>query len=125
MTETVLVIDDQFGIRALLRQVFEGEGYLVLEASNGNEALQLLKSENVNLVMLDLKIPGMNGVEILRAMRANEVETDVMMMTAYGEQEMIQEAMDLGALMYLTKPFDIKDVRDQVRSFFAGETGKA
>ncbi|SER63540.1 response regulator [Salisediminibacterium halotolerans] len=118
MSKTVLVVDDQFGIRALLRRVFESEGYTVLEAANGNETLRLLNNETIDLVMLDLKIPGMNGVEILREMREGKLMTDVLMMTAYGEHELIQEAMALGARTYLAKPFDINDVREQVRELF-------
>ena len=65
-------------------------------------------------VLLDMKIPGMDGIQILKKLKEKWPELPVMMMTAYGELNLIQEAMDLGASLYFTKPFDIFEVRDAV-----------
>ncbi|PRO65743.1 response regulator [Alkalicoccus urumqiensis] len=123
MSEKLLVVDDQFGIRVLLKEVFEKDGYETYEAANGQKALQILESEHPDLVLLDMKIPGMDGIEILREMRQREMKTDVFLMTAYGEMELIKEAKSLGAVTHFAKPFDIDTVRSRIREFFDEKDG--
>ncbi len=106
----ILVVDDQIGIRVLLQEVFSGEGYSTYQASNGRLALELVKNEKPDLVLLDMKIPGMDGLEILKHIKTLDKSIKVIMMTAYGELAMIREATDLGALMHFTKPFDIEEL---------------
>ncbi|WP_026698831.1 response regulator [Alkalicoccus chagannorensis] len=118
MGEKLLVVDDQFGIRVLLKEVFEKDGYVTHEAANGWTALEILESEHPDLVLLDMKIPGMDGIEILREMRRRQMQTDVFLMTAYGEMELIKEAKSLGAVEHFSKPFDIDTVRSRIRTFF-------
>lgn len=120
----LLIVDDQFGIRVLLSEVFEEDGYIIFQASNGVQALKILQEENPDLVLLDMKIPGMDGLEILRKMREMKMETNVIMMTAYGELEMINEAKRLGALTHFAKPFDIDRVREEVRTYMNKDTNK-
>ena len=107
----VLIVDDQNGIRILLVEVFSVEGYNTFQASNGKIALEIVRQENPDLVLLDMKIPGMDGLEILRRIKQINESIKVIMMTAYGELDMIKEASDLGALMHFTKPFDIDELR--------------
>ncbi|MFC4736488.1 response regulator [Bacillus daqingensis] len=118
MGQKLLVVDDQIGIRLLLKEVLEKDGYETFEASNGQAALDMIQSEEPDLVLLDMKIPGMDGIEILREMRARSMATEVFMMTAYGEMELMREAADLGASQQFSKPFDIDIVRQSVRRFF-------
>ncbi|QKS72784.1 response regulator [Paenalkalicoccus suaedae] len=118
MVEKLLVVDDQFGIRVLLKEVFQKDGYETFDASNGKTALEIIEQERPNLVLLDMKIPGMDGLEILREMRRQKLDVDVIMMTAYGELEMINEAKSLGAMAHFSKPFDIDEVRTRIRDFF-------
>ena len=117
MGKKLLIVDDQFGIRVLLNEVFEKDGYETMQASNGKQALKLVKDKEPDIILLDMKIPGMDGLEILREIKKMDVKSDVIMMTAYGELEMINEAMRLGALTHFAKPFDIDEVRDNVRKF--------
>ncbi|MBO2946077.1 response regulator [Paenibacillus sp. F411] len=107
----VLIVDDQNGIRILLMEVFSSEGYETFQAANGRIALDIVKSQVPDLVLLDMKIPGMDGLEILKHIKQMNPEIKVIMMTAYGELDMIKEATDLGALMHFTKPFDIDEMR--------------
>ncbi|QJC50355.1 response regulator [Paenibacillus albicereus] len=107
----VLIVDDQNGIRVLLMEVFTSEGYTTYQASNGKLALEIVRSESPDLVLLDMKIPGMDGLEILKHVKAIDRSIKVIMMTAYGELDMIKEATDLGAVMHFTKPFDIDEMR--------------
>ncbi|SDX86314.1 response regulator [Paenibacillus sp. CF384] len=120
----VLIVDDQNGIRILLMEVFSSEGYTTFQAPNGKIALEIVRNEAPDLVLLDMKIPGMDGLEILKHVKAINKDIKVIMMTAYGELDMIKEATDHGALMHFTKPFDIDEMRMavnlQLRSEEAG-----
>lgn len=107
----ILVVDDQNGIRVLLLEVFNSEGYRTFEAPNGKIALDIVRKEVPDLVLLDMKIPGMDGLDILKHIKQLDDTIKVIMMTAYGELDLIKEATDLGALMHFTKPFDIDELR--------------
>ncbi|RTQ86223.1 response regulator [Lysinibacillus telephonicus] len=89
-------------------------GYKIHQASNGLEALKILESEEVDCILLDMKIPRMNGLEILKQIRDNKLSIPVFMMTAFREQELIDEAGKLGVVNYFTKPFNIFDIRNEV-----------
>lgn len=116
----VLIVDDQNGIRVLLLEVFSSEGYDTFQAANGKIALEIVKTESPDLVLLDMKIPGMDGLEILKHIKTIDSSIKVIMMTAYGELDMIKEATDLGALMHFTKPFDIDEMRMEVNRQLQG-----
>ncbi|MFJ7977778.1 response regulator [Peribacillus sp. JNUCC 23] len=115
MAGKVLIVDDQFGIRILLNEVLHKEGYDTFQAANGVQALDIVTNHSPDLVLLDMKIPGMDGIEILKRMKQIDADIRVIIMTAYGELDMIQEAKDLGALTHFAKPFDIDDIRKAVR----------
>jgi two-component system, response regulator, stage 0 sporulation protein F len=115
MKEKILIVDDQFGIRILLNEVFQKEGYQTFQAANGIQALEIVTKHDPDLVLLDMKIPGMDGIEILKRMKVMDPNIRVIIMTAYGELDMIQEAKDLGAITHFAKPFDIDDIRAAVR----------
>lgn len=120
MPKKVLVVDDQFGIRVLLQEVLERDGYQMFLAANGEEALWLIDREHPDLVLLDMKIPGMDGIEILSNIRKFDASLKVAMMTAYGELDLVKEATALEAIGHFTKPFDIDDVRMFVRDQIGG-----
>jgi two-component system response regulator (stage 0 sporulation protein F) len=122
MKEKILIVDDQFGIRILLNEVFQKEGYQTFQAANGVQALDIVKKHDPDLVLLDMKIPGMDGIEILKRMKVIDPEIRVIIMTAYGELDMIQEAKDLGAITHFAKPFDIDDIRAAVRKYIPQKT---
>jgi len=119
MKGKVLIVDDQFGIRILLNEVFQKEGYQTFQAANGVQALEILTKKEPDIVLLDMKIPGMDGIEILKRMKKLNQDIRVIIMTAYGELDMIQEAKDLGALTHFAKPFDIDDLREAVKKYIA------
>ena len=114
MTKEILIVDDQPGIRLLLNEVFKKEGYMTHLAPNGIEALKIFDQQHIDCVLLDMKIPGMNGIDILQKLKEKNKDIPVMMMTAYGEQDLIDEALRLGASHYFTKPFNIFDVSNEV-----------
>ncbi|NOU91995.1 response regulator [Paenibacillus sp. LMG 31456] len=116
MKKKLLIVDDQNGIRILLMEVFSSEGYETYQASNGKLALDIVRGSSPDLVLLDMKIPGMDGLDILKHIKSIDSSIKVIMMTAYGELDMIKEATDLGAIMHFTKPFDIDELRSAVNN---------
>lgn len=114
MKKKLLIVDDQNGIRILLMEVFSSEGYETYQASNGKLALEIVRNVSPDLVLLDMKIPGMDGLDILKHIKSIDASIKVIMMTAYEELDMIKEATDLGAIMHFTKPFDIDELRQAV-----------
>ncbi|WP_316273976.1 sporulation initiation phosphotransferase Spo0F [Bacillus halotolerans] len=117
MNEKILIVDDQYGIRILLNEVFNKEGYQTFQAANGLQALDIVTKERPDLVLLDMKIPGMDGIEILKRMKVIDENIRVIIMTAYGELDMIQESKELGALTHFAKPLDIDEIRDAVKKY--------
>jgi two-component system, response regulator, stage 0 sporulation protein F len=103
----ILVIDDQPGIRRLLVEVLSEEGYSVVEAANGYDGLQKAKDYRPALILMDMKMPGMDGIETLKELKTLGIGDKVIMMTAYGELDLVTEAKEIGAADYITKPFDI------------------
>jgi len=95
----------------MLIRVLYSEGFMVKEATNGLDALKRLEKENYSLILLDLKMPGLNGIETLKKIREFDLNLPVIMMSAYGSIPEAVEAMKLGALDYLTKPFDIEELK--------------
>jgi two-component system response regulator (stage 0 sporulation protein F) len=119
---TVLVIDDQPGIRRLLMEVLTEEGYVVATAANGYEGVQKAKELSPALILMDMKMPGMDGIETLRELKRLGQSYRVIMMTAYGELELVTQARELGAYAYITKPFDIIALCHMVSEQIAGNS---
>lgn len=111
----ILVVDDQLGVRRLLFETFKEDQYEVEMAANGTEALQLLKMFEPDLILMDMKMPGMNGLETLSQIRALDRKVSVIMMTAYGDNQNMEQAKELGILYYMGKPFDLFELRERVR----------
>jgi len=111
----VLVIDDQVGIRALLSEVFTVLGFEVIEAGNGNEGLDVMEKCKPDIILLDMKMPGLSGIETLRLIRARNHHIPIILVTAYQENDMMSEAELLGVSARLVKPFDIEELQRIVR----------
>ncbi len=104
--ETILIVDDEKNYLAILSAVLGEEGFETLEASSAAKALTTLENSDVDLVLTDMKMPSMDGIELLERIKAIEAELPVIMMTAHGTVEKAVEAMQKGAYTYLQKPFD-------------------
>lgn len=118
----ILVVDDEKDTCMLLSQVLEREGYIVDSANSGTEALEILKKKKIHLVLTDLKMPGMNGLELIREARKMKNKTRFIMMTAYGEIETYLDAINIGAFDYLNKPMELNDVRNAVKKALQGNS---
>ena len=107
--ERVLVVDDEEGIRTFIGEVLEGEGLRVSLAADGESAARMLDRESFHLMITDLKMPGLDGMSLLRKARAESPETEVVVLTAHGTVAGAVEAMKLGAFDYLDKPLSGPD----------------
>ena len=104
----VLVVDDEPDFIELLREFLTAKGYEVIAASNGEEALRKVKEDRPHLILLDVRMPKMNGLEVLKQVREIDHEVGVIMVTAVNEEETGRQALKLGAFDYITKPLDLK-----------------
>lgn len=103
----ILVVDDQEEMRQFLTRILGLQGFEVAAARSGPEALALLEMDPPDLIFLDLVMPGMNGIETLRRIKAKDKAAKVVIFTAYASVETARAAMELGARDYLGKPFDL------------------
>ena len=108
--EKILIVDDDSHIRNAIAESLKMEGYGIVTAGTGEEALEILKKGFLNIVLSDLKMPGMNGVEVLKQVKNLSPDTEVILMTAYGTVETAVGAMKLGAYDYIIKPIDLSEL---------------
>jgi len=114
--ERVLIVDDEANVRKALTTMLRKAGYDTREAADGEEALTVLPHYRPHAVLLDLRMPGLDGMETLRRLRSHpdNMQPSVVMMTAYGMASDVMEAMKLGAFDYVQKPFDLTEVKQVV-----------
>jgi CheY-like chemotaxis protein len=112
----ILVVDDQKGVRQLLETFFTEQGMVTYLASNGEEALALMVDHQPDLVLMDVKMPVMDGVEALARMKEICPEQQVLMMTAYADEEKISQLLELGAVDCLVKPLDLNQLLQYVET---------
>ena len=111
MPKRVLIADDEKNMRWVLSEALTAEGYEVLQASDGKEALSLAEEQHPDIMVLDHKMPSPDGMEVLRRVRAKGETFPVIMLTAHGNVATAVEAMKNGATEYLTKPFDLEELK--------------
>lgn len=108
--EKILVVDDEAATRRLMEQTLRKQGYEVITASSGDEGLRMVMNENPDLVLLDIQLPGMDGIEVLQRVREISSDIAVVMATAMDDLKVAVKAMRLGAYDYINKPFHIDDL---------------
>jgi len=107
----ILIVDDEQSYRQLLSLVFEGDGHTIRTAANGLEALTLLQAEPADVVISDVKMPDMDGIEMLRSIRETLPDLGIVFMTAFASVEAAREAFKLGADDFIQKPFDVEELK--------------
>ncbi|HVF87946.1 MAG TPA: response regulator, partial [Pyrinomonadaceae bacterium] len=107
----ILIVDDEQGMRQLLSLVFGRANHQVRAAENGRQALEMLRAEAADLIISDVKMPDMGGIELLRAAREFLPDVGVVMMTAFATVETAREAFKLGADDFIQKPFDVDELK--------------
>src|SRR5215470_7448735 len=111
----LLLIDDEADVQYSFRRIFDSPDIELSTASSGEEALQTIPRTKPDLVVMDVRMGGLNGLETLRRIRQLDTKLPVILMTAYGTTQMAIEAMKLGAYDYLLKPFDVPKLKEIVR----------
>ncbi|MCM8762117.1 MAG: response regulator [Candidatus Omnitrophica bacterium] len=111
---TILVIDDELGPRESLRILFKDD-YNVITAESGNKGIAELKKHNPDIIILDLKMPEKSGIETLEEIRDIDEKVPVIILTGYGDMESAKKAIHLGAVEFISKPFDVKEMRNIVK----------
>ena len=106
----ILVVDDRFGDRETLKQILVDKGYRVATAQYGAEAIQMVKEKHYHIIFLDVKLPGMNGVDTFEQVKKLDSEAVVIMMTGYSVEDLVEKAINDGAYACIHKPFDIEKV---------------
>jgi len=116
MKTNVLVVDDLRSIRLTLSGILEDEGYNVVMAENGYQAIEAAKQTPFDLVFMDIKMPGINGVQTFRELKKVNPQAAVIMMTAYSVEDLVKEALEEGAYAVVYKPFDIEKIVSIIES---------
>src|ERR1700722_14511304 len=116
MPDTILVIEDDASIRKGLELNLSVEGFNVISASDGSEGLALVRSRAPNLVVLDLSLPKLDGLSVLRAIRRTDTETPVLILSARGQEQSKVEGLSQGADDYITKPFGLGELLARVHA---------
>ncbi len=111
----VLIVDDEQNILLYLSEALEDEGYAITTKGSGKEAVTVLEKENFDLILVDLKLRDIDGLEVMREAKKNSPDTVVIMLTGHGSLETAVEAMRFGAFDYLLKPCSIQDLRNSLR----------
>jgi len=106
----VLVVDDDAEVRDVLRDIVLGQGYHVVAAEDGETAIEEVSRQHFALIFLDLVLPGLSGVEILKAIKEKDRSAVVVIVTGYGDDPIALEAMSLGPMLLLRKPFQHSDI---------------
>lgn len=115
MSKKVLIVDDAVFMRMKLRDILEKNGYeVVAEAQNGLEAVEKYKQDSPDLVTMDITMPEMDGVTALKEIKAFDADAKVIMCSAMGQQSMVMEAIQTGALDFIVKPFDTDRVLQSI-----------
>ena len=111
MSKRVLIVDDEKNMRWVLGQALSGEGFEVAEAADGKEALAAVAELEPDVMVLDHRMPGKDGMEVLRTLRSKDARFPIIMLTAHGNVATAVDAMKAGATEYLTKPFDLEELK--------------
>lgn len=122
MKGKILIVDDQKGVRRLLEELFKKEGWDVKVASDGQEAINKVEEGLPDIILMDVKMPNMNGLEASQIILQAHSRVPIIMMTAYGEIEVVKKALEAGVRKCITKPFDIIILRDMVNNLINEQT---
>ncbi len=114
-----LVVDDEPGVVDQVRELLELRNYAVVTATSGEKALELVKKENPNIVILDIRMPGITGIDVLKEVKKSYPKTRVIMLTGVEDDATRQMAMSLGASGYLTKPYSYSELLDMSRKLIS------
>ena len=114
MAQTIMIVDDTLYMRTVLKNILSEKGFTIVEAANGNEAIANCQAQSPDLILMDITMPEMDGIAATKAICDSVPEAKVVICSALGQQQMVIEATEAGALDYITKPFNPSDVLEAV-----------
>lgn len=112
----MLIVDDERSIRVSLRTILTGLDFVIVEAARGEEALSLVRTAQFDIVLLDINMPGIGGIEVCRSLRRSFPKLPIIMLTVQGSEDRKVEALDAGADDYITKPFQLRELIARIRA---------
>jgi len=115
----ILIVEDDEEMRALLRDVIEEEGHETDSVNNGSEAFRKLVKQSFDLIITDIRMPGLTGLDILPGMRKLHPEVPIVVITAFGSEEIQRKALERGANAYLEKPIHFQKLRNLIQDMFS------
>ncbi|HSB05604.1 MAG TPA: response regulator [Thermodesulfobacteriota bacterium] len=118
----ILIVEDDEEMRALLRDVIEEEGYKTDSVNNGSEAFRKLVKESFDLIITDIRMPGLTGLDILPGMKKLHPEAPIIVVTAFGSEEIQRKAFERGANAYLEKPIHFQTLRTLIDGMFSKQS---
>jgi DNA-binding NtrC family response regulator len=117
----ILVVDDEDALRTVLSSELEGEGYIVQMAGDGDEAIKILEKNTFDLILLDIKMPTVDGFEVLKYVKQHSPSTKVIMLTGFADLKNAIESKKLGAEDFVSKPYDLVDLLTTVERVLTGD----
>ncbi len=118
MPFTVMIVEDDPSTRRLYRFLLVNSGYMVIEAEDGRVALEYFSRQPCDIIITDLNMPHMDGLDLVRAIRDQSRDTYIIMVTAFGTLDVEKEAFKVGVNEYFTKPFDFDEIVQSIKLFF-------
>jgi len=109
---TILIVEDDKAMLDILTRILSRKGYMTLKAESGNKADDILSKFRPDLVILDLKLPDCNGIQVLEQLKARDETIQANILSGYGSKEAVRSAMEIGAFDFLTKPFEVHELCD-------------
>lgn len=125
MSPTVMIVEDDAATRRLYRFLLTNSGYTVVEAEDGQAALERFNVQPCDIIITDMNMPRMGGIDMVRTLRQNSIDVYVIMVTAFGTPDTEKHAFRAGVNEYLTKPFDFEELERRVQVFFERRNQKA
>lgn len=119
LRKKILVADDEIDVGNFFKENLDSEKYEIVLALDGEEALNLVRKSSPDLILLDIKMPKMNGIEVLKEIKTFKEDIPVIMITGYGMMKTAREAMLLKAYDYITKPFDLEFIKNLISEVFS------
>lgn len=122
---SILLVDDDHEFRKAMKKMFERSGYSVTGAGDGREALEVLSEKAFDLIISDLRMPNLSGIELMEEIKRKRIDTPVIFITAFGEVESYMDLMNMGAFEYMNKPVKGKEILDLARKALETVAGKS
>lgn len=120
----ILLVDDEYGIRETIGEILEEENYRVTKVEDGHKAINLIQKKPFNIVITDIRMPGISGIEILESTKKMDPDTEVIIITGYASLESSIEALNLGAFSYIIKPINIDELKATIKNALAKQRYK-